>query len=103
MCDLVVSLYLFLILYCSDKYITQKICNEIIAGSVAALRLIPNWFVTRKIIKNIYTALYADDGLLSFDEDSGDASLFCDGMGILSVNFNNINLIIILMILILLF
>ena len=36
--------------------------------------------------------MYAGDGLLFFDEDSGDVTLYCNEMGILSVNLNNINL-----------
>ena len=40
----------------------------------------------------LYTALYAGDGLLFFDEDSGDVTLYCNEMVILSVNLNNINL-----------
>ena len=36
--------------------------------------------------------MYADDGLLLFDEDSGDFTFFCNGMGILRVDRNNINL-----------
>ena len=44
-----------------------------------------------KWLKN-YTALYADHGLIFFDEDSGDVTFCCNEMGILSVNLNNINL-----------
>ena len=36
--------------------------------------------------------MYAGDGLLFFDEDSGDVTLYCNEMVILSVNLNNINL-----------
>ena len=36
--------------------------------------------------------MYADDGLLFFDEDSGDATFDCNEMGILRVNLDNINL-----------
>ena len=77
-------------------------CDEAVDDSLAALKLI---IVTSKVIKKLYTALYADDGLLFFDEDSGDVTFFCDEMGILSVYLNNIILIVILMkmILILLF
>ena len=39
--------------------------------SITALKLFPNWFVISKMIKIRYTAFYADDGLLFFDEDSG--------------------------------
>ena len=43
-------------------------------------------------VVNLYTALYADDGLLFFDEDSGDVTFCCNKTGILSVNLDNINL-----------
>ena len=56
------------------------------------MKHIPDWFVTCKIIKKLYTALYADDGLLFFDEDSGNVTFCCNKMSILSVNLNNINL-----------
>ena len=58
----------------------------------AALKLIPHWFVTSKMIEKFYTSLYADDGLLFFDEDFGDVTFCCDGLGILSWNVSNINL-----------
>ena len=51
MCDKVVSEDDFLIVYCPDKYITQKICDEAVDDSLAALKLVPNWFVTSKMIK----------------------------------------------------
>ena len=66
-------------------------CDETDDDSRAALKLIPDWFVTSKMIISLYTALYADDGLLFFDEDSGDVTFCCNEMGILSVNLNNIN------------
>ena len=65
-CDIVVSLYPFLIVYCPDKYKTQKMCHEAVDDCLAALKLIPDWFVTSKMIKKLFTALYANDGLLFF-------------------------------------
>ena len=62
MCDIIVSLYPSLIVYWSDKYITQRICDEAFNDSLAVLKLIPDWFVTSKMIKKLYTALYADNG-----------------------------------------
>ena len=44
------------------------------------------------MIKKLYNALYADDGPLFLDDDSGDVTFCCNEMGILSVNLNNINL-----------
>ena len=43
------------------------------------------------MIKNLYTASYADDVLLFLDENSGDTTFCFDEMGILSVNLNDIN------------
>ena len=40
----------------------------------------------------MYTDLYPDDGLLFFDEDSGDVTFCCNKMDIPSVNLNNIHL-----------
>ena len=82
----------FLIVYCPNKYITQKTCDEAVDDSLTSLKLIPDWFVTSKMIKKLYTDLYADDGLLFFVEDSANVTFCCDEMGILSVNLNNINL-----------
>ena len=44
------------------------------------------------MIKKIYTALYADDGLLFLDEDYGVVTFCSHEMGILVVNLDNINL-----------
>ena len=49
-------------------------------------------FVASKMIKKHNTVLYADDGLLFFDEYSGGVTFCCNEMGILIVNLNNINL-----------
>ena len=54
--------------------------------------LIPDWFVTSKMIKKLIIALYADKNILDFDEDSGDVVFNSNGMGILNINFNIINL-----------
>ena len=56
----------FLIVYCPDKYKTQRMCDEAVDDSLATFRLIPDWFVTSKIIKELYTALYADENILYF-------------------------------------
>ena len=44
------------------------------------------------MIKKLYTALYADDCLYFFYEDSGDNGDCCNKMSILGVNVNNTNL-----------
>ena len=71
------------------------ICEDpfmIIDDCLAELKFILDWFVTSKMIKKLHTALYADDNILYFSEDSGDVIFFCNEMGIVCVNLNNINL-----------
>ena len=92
MCDRVVSEDSFLIVYCSDKYITQKMCDEAVDDSLATLKLIPDWFITSKMIKKLFTALYADENILSFDKDSSNVVFDCNEMGILIIDLNNINI-----------
>ena len=65
-CDIVVSLYPFLLVYCPDKYITQQMCDEAVDDSLAALKLVSDLFVTSQEIKKLCTAIYADDVLLFF-------------------------------------
>ena len=51
-------------------------CNEAVDGPLAALKLIPDWFVTSKMMKELFTALYADKNILYFNKDSGNLG-FC--------------------------
>ena len=67
-------------------------CDKAVDDSPASLKLIPNRFVTSKMIKNIFTALYADENILYFNEDSGNVLFSCNEMGILNIDLNNINL-----------
>ena len=91
-CNLSVSLYFPFIVYCPYKYITQEMCDEAVDDSLAALKLIPDWFVTSKTIKKIFTALYADENILYFNEDSGDGVFHYNEMGIVNIDLNDINL-----------
>ena len=64
-------------------------CDEAIDDSLASLKLI--WLVDW-LIKKLQTALYADENILHFNEDSGDTVFSCNEMRILSIYLNNINL-----------
>ena len=66
-------------------------CDKAVDDSIATLKLIPDWFVTNKMIKKLFTALYADENILYFNEGSGDVLFNCSGMGILNIDLNNIN------------
>ena len=67
-------------------------CDKALDDRLAALKFIPDWFVTSKMILKFFTALYADDGLLIFHEDSSNVTLFCNELSIFSVKLNNIYL-----------
>ena len=58
--NIVVSLYPFFIVYCTDRYKTQRMCDEAADDSAAALKFIPAWFVTSKMVKklSVQKALY---------------------------------------------
>ena len=85
MCDSVISEDPFQQVYCPDRYKTEKICDEAINDCLAALKFILHWFVTSKVIKKLFTALYADNNILSFNEYSGDVIISYNEMGILGL------------------
>ena len=66
----------FSIVYYPDKYITQKIYDRAVDDSLATLKLIPNWFGASKMIKKIFSALYADENILHFNKDSRNVVFF---------------------------
>ena len=83
----------FLIVYCPVEYMTQRMCVEAVDDFLAALNLIPDRFVTSTSIEKLYTALYADQNILCFNEDSGDAVFFYNEMGFFCIDFDNILII----------
>ena len=56
------------------------------------MKFVPDWFVTRVMIKILFTASYADENILYFNEDSGNVVFPCNEMGVLNIDLNNINL-----------
>ena len=80
-----------LIVYCPDKYKTQRMRDEAVEDCLAALRLVSDWFVTSEMIKKLFTALYADENILYFNESSGDAVFNCNGLGILNIDHKDHN------------
>ena len=91
MCDRVASEDLFLIAYCPDEYKTQIMCDEAV-DSLAALELVPDWFVTIKMVKKLFTTLHADENIIYFNEDSSNVVFSCNEIGILNIDLNNISL-----------
>ena len=80
----------FFIVYCPDKYKTQRMYDE--TADNTQLKLDHDWFVTSKVIKKLFTALYTDENILYLNEDSGNVVFSCNEMGILNMGVKNINL-----------
>ena len=66
-------------------------CDEAVDDCLGALKFIPDWFVTSKMIKKRLTASYADDNILYLNEDSGNTVFFCNEMGILNPFMTGVN------------
>ena len=89
--DRIISEDPFYIRYVPDQYKTQQMCDEAVDDCLATLKFVPDWFVTSKMIKKLFTALYAGDNILYVNEDSSDAVFPCNGMGLPNIDLNNIN------------
>ena len=90
MCDSIISEDPFSIRYVPDQHKTQQIYDEAVGDCLAAFKFVPDWFVTSKKIQILFTAFYADENILYFNEDSGNVRFTCNGMGILNIDLNNI-------------
>ena len=67
-------------------------CDRAVNDCVAALKFIRDCFLTSEMIKILFTALYADVNILYFNEDSSNVLFICNGIFILNIDLNNINL-----------
>ena len=67
-------------------------CDKPVDDCLAALKFIPDWYVTSKMIKKRLTALYVDDNKFYFTGHFRNAIFSCNKIGILNINLNHINL-----------
>ena len=56
------------------------------------MKLIPDWLVTSRMIKNLFTDLHRDENILYFNEDSGNAVFSYNEIIMVNIDLNNINL-----------
>ena len=59
----------FAIRYVSDQYNTQQLCVEAVDDCLAALKFVPDWFATSKMLENLDNVLYVNDNLLFYNEN----------------------------------
>ena len=60
MCDSVASEDPLTLVYCVDRYKTQELSDD----CLAALKFIPNWFATSKILKKFHNALLTNADII---------------------------------------
>ena len=87
MCDKTFSEDPFMLKYCLDRYKAQGMCDKAVDNFLPTLKFVLDWFVTCKLCN----ALFADNDILFFDEDSGNITFSSHGMDVLSADLNNIN------------
>ena len=92
MCDIIVSEDPFLIVYCPDKYKTQRMCDESVDYSLAASKFIPDWFVIGKMFEKSDNALHANDDILFCKEDFNKVTFIAYQKHIIAVDLDKINL-----------
>ena len=67
-------------------------CKKAVNIFYAFLPALHEWFVRSKMIKTFHNALFIDNDILFYDQDSGNVTFSSDEMDILSVDLNNVNL-----------
>lgn len=66
-CDRVVSEESFMIIYCPYRYKTQNMCDEAVEDCLAALKCIPDGFVTSKMFEKFHDVLLTSNDISFFD------------------------------------
>ena len=92
MCDKTVSDDFFMLKYFLDRYKTQKISDKAVDNFLPALKFLPEWFLTSKMIKKLDDALFANDYIIFINEDFNNVTFFGGEMSILRVDLYKINL-----------
>ena len=59
----------FMLVYCPDRYKTQIMCDEAADDCLAALELLPDLFVTSKMLEKLDNTLQTNDDILFYNED----------------------------------
>ena len=78
--------------YGLDKYETQKKCDEAADDCLAALKLLPEWFATSKMVEKFDNSSRANDDILFYNEDFDRVTFISNQRHILAVDLDKINL-----------
>ena len=81
----------FMVVYCSDRSKSQRTCNEAADDYLAALKLIPDWFLTSIMLEKLDNALHANDYILFYSEHLDKVTFTANQRHILAVNLDKVN------------
>ena len=90
----VIKLLILIILLCKLflRHRSQEIYNKAADTCLLALKFISDWFVTNKIFEKLDNVIFSDDYKDLDDVDSDIVTSFSDGMSLVIIDLNNINL-----------
>lgn len=63
MCEKVVSKEPSMLKYHPDSYKTYKIYDKVVDAYVLALKFVPDWLITSKVIEKLDNAIFYNDGI----------------------------------------
>ena len=81
-----------MIVYSPNLYKSQIMCNKAADNFLTALKFISDWFVTSKILKNFDNSLYANDDILSYNENFDKVTFIVNQRHILAADLDKISL-----------
>ena len=91
MCDSVVFGDSFMIVYWTNKYKTQRMCDEAVDNCLAALKFVSDWFVSSKMLEKFDNTLHAKDDILFYNEDLDKVTFIANQRHVLVVVLQNDN------------
>ena len=91
MCDSVASGDSFMIVYWTNKYKTQRMCDEAVDNCLAALKFVSDWFVSSKMLEKFDNTLHAKDDILFYNEDLDKVTFIANQRHVLVVVLQNDN------------
>ena len=71
---------------------TQEMCDKVVDSSLLALKFVPDWFATGRIIEKLDSAVFPNNYVPFGDLDSDFIAFFSKDADLNSINFDNINL-----------
>ena len=78
--------------YFLDRYNIQEISDKAVDACVPALKFVPDWFNTNEMLEKLGNVVLSNGDIDLDDIDCDTVTFFSDGIGLVTIEFNNINL-----------